>query len=70
MAASGGHLELCRFLLRESSFFNIEALMRSALDRSLVRARGQGEDQKLMESFYSLLLSEHDLYLDLSDSLE
>jgi hypothetical protein len=69
MAASGGHLELCSFLLRESSFFNEDALMLSALERSLQCQFFHSQDQSLMESFYNLLLREHNMDLDLRDSL-
>jgi hypothetical protein len=70
MAASGGHLELCRFLLRESSLFNEDALMLSALDRSLRHAYYYQRDQRLVESFYDLLARDNTMEYELRDSLE
>jgi hypothetical protein len=67
MAAWNGHLGLCRFLLRETSFPADNAVLSSALKRVQQHAwRGyRGLDETLLEDFYRLLVGEHNLEIDL-----
>jgi hypothetical protein len=69
MAARNGHLKLCRFLLRETSFSVDNAVLSSALKEVQEHAwRGyQGPDESLLEAFYRLLVDEHNLDIDLMD---
>jgi hypothetical protein len=69
MAARNGHLELCRFLLQETSHSADNAVLSSALKRVLKHAWRnsvkRGTDEPLLEDFYRLLVSQHNLDIDL-----
>jgi hypothetical protein len=69
MAACNGHLELCKFLLRETSFPADNASLSSALEEVQRHAWSsyQGTDDLLLEAFYRLFVSEHNLEIDLLD---
>lgn len=64
IAAREGHLDLCRLLLQEASYFFDDAALISALRSSC--AIGSGPD--LMEAFYKLFVAEHGLCIDLEHS--
>jgi hypothetical protein len=70
MAAQNGHIELCRFLLRETSFPTDHAVLSSALEDVQEHTwRGyRGTDETLLEAFYRLLVGEHNLDIDLLNS--
>jgi hypothetical protein len=69
MAAQNGHVELCRFLLRETSFPADNAVLSSALERVQEyawRIRSKIDDA-IVEAFYSLFVSDHNMDIDLLD---
>ena len=74
MAARGGHLELCKFLLREAAHPNEDAILRFALYYSLNYATNafQWEHRArkgrlLLEASYDLYVGEYALNADQSD---
>jgi hypothetical protein len=69
MAARNGHLELCRFLLRETSLSADNLVLSSALKEVQEHAWSVSRkiDDALLEAFYSLLVSEHNMEIDLLD---
>jgi hypothetical protein len=69
MAARDGHLELCRFLLRETSLSADNAVLSSALDEFLKHAWHVGSkvQDALMEAFYRLFAGEYNMHIDILD---
>jgi hypothetical protein len=70
MAAQNGHIELCRFLLRETSFPADHAVLSSALEDIQEHTWHSylGTDETLLEAFYRLLVGEYHLDVDLLNS--
>jgi hypothetical protein len=69
MAARNGHLELCRFLLRETSLSADNVVLSSALEQVQDHAWSVSPeiDDAFLEAFYSLFVSEHNMEIDLLD---
>jgi hypothetical protein len=67
MAARYGHLELCRFLLRETSLSADNAVLGSALERVQWHAWFDHREpsESLLAAFYQLFVGEHNLEIDL-----
>jgi hypothetical protein len=67
MAAQNGHLELCRFLLQETSLSADNRVLSSALSEFQITAwyNYQDTDESLLEAVYRLFVGECNLDIDI-----